>query len=43
MLARKVVNNLLNEVENILATYEVVVCEVGKVGGLDTQVLEGLC
>jgi len=43
MLATKVVNSLLNAAENIIATYEVVVCEVGKVGGLDTQVLEGLC
>jgi hypothetical protein len=41
MLAVRVISNILREADN--ATYEVVVCEVGKVSGLNTQILEGLC
>jgi hypothetical protein len=43
MLAVRVVSIVLSKARNKIATYEVVVCEVGKVSGLDTQVLEGLC
>jgi hypothetical protein len=41
MLAVRDVSNVLEDSDD--ATYEVVVCEVGKVSRLDTQVLEGLC
>jgi hypothetical protein len=43
MLAVKVVSIVLSKAGHRIATYEVVVCEVCKVSGLDTQVLEGLC
>lgn len=43
MLAVRVVSIVFSDWHDGAATYEVVICEVGKVGWLDTQVLEGLC